>query len=76
MLLRIERHFKAETAARKQAEELLAAAISSEAEARAVADRSNRTLSEESEGLAMEREAVKRERQALDIMRQVRLEHQ
>ncbi|KAI8470907.1 MAG: hypothetical protein J3K34DRAFT_508358 [Monoraphidium minutum] len=66
MLLRLERHFKSETAAREAAQHAAAAAGAAEAEARGALDGAARQREEELAALRIERET---ERQALDEMR-------
>ncbi|EFJ44809.1 hypothetical protein VOLCADRAFT_118633 [Volvox carteri f. nagariensis] len=70
MILRIEKHFKAEQAARKKAEELLQAAISAELEAKNRLEDLMKRRKEEQRQMEEERNGIKRERNALESMRQ------
>lgn len=69
MLLRIERHFKAEQAARRKAEEELAKCVESEASLKSQLEAEVKKRSKEQKQLASQREEVKTERAALDQMR-------
>jgi hypothetical protein len=62
MLLRLERQFKVETAAREAAGRAAAAAAAAEAEARGALGAANRARGEEAEALQIERETVFRVR--------------
>lgn len=70
MILRIEKHFKAEQAARKKAEELLQQAIAAEMDAKNTLEDVMRQRQQEQKQLDEERAAVKRERHSLETMRQ------
>ncbi|KAL0031026.1 hypothetical protein WJX79_010574 [Trebouxia sp. C0005] len=69
MLLRIERHFKAEQAARRKAEEQLAQSMQSEASLKTQLEAEVKKRSKEQKQLAAQRDEVKSERAALDQMR-------
>jgi len=70
MILRIEKHFKAEQAARKKAEELLQNSVAAEMESRAKVEDVLKKRQQEQRLLEDERGAIKRERLALESMRQ------
>ncbi|GAX77524.1 hypothetical protein CEUSTIGMA_g4968.t1 [Chlamydomonas eustigma] len=70
MILRIEKHFKAEQAARKKAEELLQAAIAAEMDAKNKLEDIMKKRQQEQKLLDEERAAISRERHALESMRQ------
>ncbi|KAL6762876.1 hypothetical protein V8C86DRAFT_510731 [Haematococcus lacustris] len=70
MCLRIEKHFKAEQAARQKAEELLQASITAELDATAALEELQKKRSAEQRLVEEERAAIKRERGALEMMRQ------
>jgi len=69
MLLRLERHFKEETASREAAEGRASAAAGGEAEAQGALAAANRLRAEELTALQIEKETVAKERQALEEMR-------
>uniref|UniRef100_A0A6S8JPS9 Uncharacterized protein n=1 Tax=Dunaliella tertiolecta TaxID=3047 RepID=A0A6S8JPS9_DUNTE len=70
MILRIEKHFKAEQAARKKAEEMLQASLAAEVESRNKLEEVNNKRQQEQRLVEDERAAIKRERNALESMRQ------
>lgn len=70
MLLRLEKHFKAEQAARVKAEELMNAAITAESESKVALEDALRKQAQHLAELETERVAIKTERDALEAMRQ------
>ncbi|KAF5836379.1 hypothetical protein DUNSADRAFT_6014 [Dunaliella salina] len=70
MILRIEKHFKAEQAARKKAEEMLQTSLAAEVESRNKLEEVNNKRQQEQRLVEDERAAIKRERNALESMRQ------
>lgn len=75
MCLRIEKHFKAEKAARGKAEELMQHAIENELSAKSQLDMEQQRLGQVENEIDMEREKVRQERDALEAMR-VDFEHE
>jgi hypothetical protein len=69
MILRIEKHFKAEQAARKKAEELLQQSIASELDANNRLEDVMKKRSQEQKAVEEERRTIQQERQALEKMR-------
>ncbi|KAK9803017.1 hypothetical protein WJX72_000682 [[Myrmecia] bisecta] len=69
MLLRIERHFKAEQAARRKAEELLQQSIENEEALKAQLDAELKKSSKEARELSAERESLAKQREQLEAMR-------
>eukprot|EP00798_Chlamydomonas_sp_ICE-L_P014040 gene14040-19977_t len=69
MILRIEKHFKAEQEARKKAEQMLEQAIGTEMDAKNNIEDEVKKSNQEQKLVEEERKAIKRERQALERMR-------